>query len=236
MNHILNISGYKFIQLNNLEVLQSSLKQLCQELALKGTILISAEGINICLAGSPENIKLFISKIHKDEKFSDIFFKESISEIVPFRKLCIKIKKEIITFGRPNIDTSKNQTHTVTPKVLKQWLDENKPVTLLDTRNTYEFLIGTFNDAVTLPIEKFTDLPDRLGQLTREQKSQPIVIFCTGGVRCEKVLPVMLEQGYQEVYQLDGGILNYFLECGDAHYKGDCFVFDDRIAISPQAA
>lgn len=236
MNTFVNISGYKFIALTNLANLQRSLKQHCQAIELKGTILISAEGININLAGTQQQIDKFQQYLAKNSDFEDITYKVSYSDFVPFKKMWVKIKKEIITFKNPNLNLEHNSEHCIKPKQLQQWLQENKDITLLDTRNDYESAIGSFKNAIKLDIQNFTDLPEHIEHLSEAQKQKPIVMFCTGGVRCEKVVPLFLEKGINHVYQLDGGILNYFAECGSDHYEGECFVFDDRVALDANLA
>jgi UPF0176 protein len=234
MTTIINISGYKFIPLDNLEKLQQSLKQHCQAIKLKGTILLSTEGININLAGEREQIDKFKNYMLNKPVFSDMVFKESMSATAPFSRMFVKIKREIITFGRPGVNSQENSQFNIAPKQLKEWLDSGKKFTMIDTRNDYETQIGTFTPAITLDIDHFTQFPAAINDLPQLSKQEPIVVFCTGGVRCEKVVPLMREQGFNEVYQLEGGILNYFAECGGEHYTGECFVFDDRIGLNPQ--
>jgi UPF0176 protein len=200
---------------------------------LKGTILLSEEGVNINLAGMSAEISRF-KEFLTTQNLADIDFKESYSEIIPFKKMSVKIKKEIIMLGRATTTAANPEQHYISPTLLKQWLDEGKPLTLLDTRNNYETILGTFNSAVTLNINFFSDIPVALQDLPQLQAQQPVVTFCTGGVRCEKVVPLLLQQGLQSIYQLEGGILNYFAECGGSHYQGECFVFDERIALDSQ--
>lgn len=234
MTTIVNISGYKFIHLRNLTHIQQRLKQHCIADKLKGTILLSEEGININLAGRSTEILRFKTFLATQNDLAGICFKESYSEIIPFKKMSVKIKKEIIMLGTPTAPATDTQQHSISPKQLKQWLDEGKPLTLFDTRNNYETLLGTFNSAVTLNINFFSELPSAIQDLTSLQDQKPVVMFCTGGIRCEKVLPLLLQQGLQSIYQLEGGILNYFAECGGSHYQGECFVFDERIALNSQ--
>jgi UPF0176 protein len=150
--------------------------------------------------------------------------------------MLVKIKPEIIPLGISSIDPEAKPAPTISPQRLKAWLDEGRELVLLDTRNDYEVEYGTFEKAVKLDLQHFRNFPDVVRQLPSGFKDKPIVSFCTGGIRCEKAAPYLLEQGYKEVYQLAGGILQYFEECGDAHYKGDCYVFDKRVAVTPQLA
>jgi UPF0176 protein len=147
--------------------------------------------------------------------------------------MLVKIKKEIIAFGVEGIDPARQPAPKLPARNLKQWLDEGRPVTLLDTRNDYEVRLGTFRGAVSPGIDHFRDFPAAVAKLPVELKAQPIVMFCTGGIRCEKAGPFMQREGFTNVHQLDGGILKYFEECGGAHYDGECFVFDRRVGVDP---
>jgi UPF0176 protein len=145
--------------------------------------------------------------------------------------MLVKIKKEIIAFGISGIDPADRPAPRLSPGELKQWLDEGRSFTLMDVRNTYEIKLGTFRGARTLGLEHFREFPAAVNSLPNKLKNEPVVTFCTGGIRCEKAAPLLEQAGFTEVYQLDGGILRYFEECGGAHFEGDCFVFDKRVAI-----
>lgn len=229
--NILNIAGYKFISLHELLALRLQLMEACQNFCLKGTILLSTEGININLAGIEENIRCFIHFLKNDDRLNDIRFHESYSHRLPFKHLKIKLKKEIITLRKPEANPNIKRAPHISPSLFKQWLDEKHDITVLDTRNDYEVRFGTFTRAVDLAISDFSELPSSIEKIDRDK---PIVMFCTGGIRCEKAALYLLEQGYNDVYQLDGGILGYFAQVGGLHYKGECFVFDERIAVNPQ--
>jgi UPF0176 protein len=164
---------------------------------------------------------------------ADLAPKESHSAAQPFRRMLVKIKREIIAFGVAGIDPARRPSRKLAARTLKQWLDEGRPVTLLDTRNDYEVRQGTFRGAVTPPIARFREFPAAAQKLPAEMKERPIVMFCTGGVRCEKAGPYLESIGFKDVHQLDGGILKYFEECGSAHYEGECFVFDEREGVDP---
>ncbi|MSU65245.1 MAG: sulfurtransferase [Opitutus sp.] len=164
---------------------------------------------------------------------ADLAPKESASAERPFNRMLVKIKKEIIAFGVAGIDPARHPTPKLSAHTLKQWLDEGRPVTLLDTRNDYEVRMGTFRGALRAGIDHFRDFPAAVGRLPAALKTQPIVMFCTGGIRCEKAGPFMKREGFQNVHQLAGGILKYFEECGSAHYEGECFVFDRRVGVDP---
>lgn len=226
--HILNIAGYKFIALSDLESLRAMLFDQCKALAIKGTILLSHEGINISLAGTQNHIHTFQNFLKSDSKFMDLRFHETYSNEQPFQHLKIKLKKEIITLGQPDVDAVKTRAPSITPAEFKQWLDEKREVTLLDTRNDYEVRFGTFTGAVNLHMKDFGELPESVANLDRDK---PIIMFCTGGIRCEKAALYMLNHGFSQVQQLDGGILGYFNQVGGAHYEGECFVFDERVSV-----
>lgn len=225
-----NISGYKFINLTNLDAIQEHLYSVCASLALKGTILIGFEGVNIFLSGQRANIDAFYPEIEK-LGITNIDFKESFSESSPFKKLIIKIKAEIVTMGVPDVNPALNPAPYIDADTFKQWLDEEKPLIILDTRNTYEVRIGKFNKAINLNIRHFRHFPKAIKQLPAEYKNKTVVTYCTGGIRCEKAAPLLIAEGFQEVYQLEGGILKYLEKYHQHHYQGECFVFDKRIAL-----
>lgn len=225
----LNIAGYKFIELEHLETLRAALQTQCETLALKGTILLSPEGINISLAGTRQAVTEFKSVLAHDERFVDMRFHHTYSSTQPFQVLKVKLKNEIITMRQGDIaPLNGNRAPDISPAELKRWLDEKRDITLLDTRNDYEYRFGSFIGAVNLHIHHFGELPEAVRDL---DKNKPLVMFCTGGIRCEKAAIYMSNQGFSEVYQLDGGILGYFAQTGGAHYEGECFVFDERVAL-----
>lgn len=232
----INISAYKFVHLSEAEfpILRRQLKEKAKMLQLKGTILLSQEGINCFLCGLREKIDAYKSFLESYPMFVGMTFKESISSHQPFSRMLVRLKKEIISMGHPEIEPEKKTAPYISPETLKKWYDENKDMLVLDTRNDYEVEIGTFEAAMDLNIETFRDFPNAVALLPDDIKKKPIVTFCTGGIRCEKAAQYMLNQGFEEVYQLDGGILNYFEQCGGDHWQGECFVFDKRVAVDPQ--
>ena len=234
MPEFINISVYKFTPLAELPALRVQLQQLCKEQALRGTILLSAEGINLFVAGVRAGIAALLAVLQAVPGLEGLTPKESISTEQPFNRMLVKIKKEIIAFGVEGIDPARHPTAKLSARTLKQWLDEGRPVTLLDARNNYEVRMGTFRGAVPAGIDHFRDFPSAVAKLPAALKSQPVVMFCTGGIRCEKAGPFMERAGFKDVHQLDGGILKYFEECGGAHYDGECFVFDRRVGVDPQ--
>ncbi len=229
--HFVNLAGYKFVSLDGLDDLKALLDRRCRELELKGTILLSFEGINVVLAGSEKAVASFQTFIHADPRMADLRFKCSISAYQPFDRMLVKIKKEIITLRVPGIEPAKERAPAIAPSELKRWLDEGHEVVLLDTRNAFEVDAGTFDNAMDLRLSAFGQFAQAADALDPALKDKTIVTFCTGGIRCEKAAPVLIGKGFRKVFQLDGGILQYFEECGAAHFRGRCFVFDQRVAL-----
>ena len=233
MKKIINIAGYKFVVLPEPRGLRARLLALCKSWELQGTILLSVEGINLFVAGAAEKIDLLLAELRSLPGLEDFAVKVSETEHQPFRRMLVRIKKEIIAFGVEGINPAVKTSPKLAACELKQWLDEGRPVTLLDTRNDYEVKLGTFKNARAIGIDHFRDFPAAVRQLPPALKEQPIVMFCTGGIRCEKAGPFMEREGFKNIFQLDGGILKYFEEVGGAHYQGNCFVFDRRVALTP---
>jgi UPF0176 protein len=228
---VINISAYKFAALQDLKALREQLINVCREWALRGTILLSTEGINLFVAGGKPEIDQLLGLLRSVPGLEGLEAKISESEEQPFNRMLVKIKKEIIAFGVPDIDPANRPAPRISAKELKRWLDEGRPLTLLDTRNDFEVHLGTFRGAVPIGISHFRDFPAAAQRLPQESP-HPIVTFCTGGIRCEKAAPYMQKLGFDNVYQLDGGILKYFEECGSDHYDGECFVFDKRVGLA----
>ena len=236
MSAVTNISAYQFAPLTDLPALRERLLKKCKAWNLLGTILISTEGINVFVAGGDHEIELLLKELRGMPGLANFSPKVSVSDEQPFNRMLVRIKKEIIAFGVPSIEPARRTTPKISPRELKRWLDERRPITLLDTRNNYEVKIGTFENAVSLGINHFRRFPAAIGQLPAELKQQPIVMFCTGGIRCEKAGPYMERMGFEQVFQLDGGILKYFEDCGGDHYSGECFVFDRRVGVNASLA
>ena len=233
VNTILNISAYKFVPLPDAEDLRVLLQARAQALALKGTILLAEEGINLFLAGPADAVRGFVAQLHHDARFADIAPKESWSASQPFRKMLVKVKGEIIRMNHPTIRPANGRAPAVAPATVRRWLeqgvdDNGRPVVTLDTRNDFEVDHGTFEGAIDWRITKFTEFPAALQAHKAELQDKTVVSFCTGGIRCEKATILMREEGLPHVYQLEGGILKYFELTDGAHYHGGCFVFDER--------
>lgn len=225
---VVNLSAYKFTPLDQLPQLREHLRAVCHAAQLKGTILLANEGINLFVAGNRTGTDALLHALRALPGLADLTPKESVSATQPFRRMFVKIKREIIAFGVDGIDPARAPAPRLDPRTLKQWLDEGRPVTLLDTRNRYEVRAGTFRGAIDPAIDRFRDFARAAATLPSTLKSQPVVTFCTGGIRCEKAAPFLQRAGFADVYQLEGGILKYFEHCGSAHFEGECFVFDDR--------
>jgi len=236
MSSIVNHSAYRFTPLENLPALRERLRTVGLEARLKGTILLSPEGINLFVAGARAGVEHLWAELRALPGLADLEPKESLSAAQPFRRLLVKIKKEIIAFGVSEVDPARRPAPRLAAKTLKQWLDEGRPVVLLDTRNDYEVAAGTFRGAVPIGIGHFRHFPSATKRLPEVLKDQPVVTFCTGGIRCEKAAPYLQQAGFKQVFQLDGGILKYFEECGGAHYEGTCFVFDERGGVDARLA
>ncbi|MBL9211800.1 MAG: hypothetical protein JNL92_15120 [Opitutaceae bacterium] len=231
MPDILNASAYLFTPLADLPSLRARLLERAVDLGLKGTVLLSPEGINLFVAGTQADVDAFLSTVRGIPGLEQLTAKLSPSAHAPFGHMRVKLKREIIAFGVPEIDPARQPSRRLAPETLKAWLDAGRPITLLDTRNTYEIERGTFRGARAAGISRFRDFPRAVATLPPELKDQPVVTFCTGGIRCEKAAPYLEREGFKEVYQLDGGILKYFEQCGGAHFDGECFVFDERESV-----
>ena len=228
-----NIAGYRFIDLLDRDELRAPFLKICLELELKGTVLLSPNGINFFVAGTHEAIEQYVSFLEEDERFQGISLHISYSEYQPFKRMLVRLKNEIISLGMDEIKPAERKGQYIQPKEFKKWLDEGKEVMILDTRNDYELRVGTFENAIDLDIKSFREFPQATKKL-KQDKTTPVVMFCTGGIRCEKASVVMENQGCENVYQIKGGILGYFKECGGAHWNGDCFVFDKRVSVNPE--
>jgi predicted sulfurtransferase len=234
VGNIINIAGYRFVDLPDRDELRQPFRDVCAKLNLKGTILLSHEGINFFLAAQQGSIDSFIQFLDQDERFRNITLKISVTEYQPFNRMNVRLKKEIISIGLDHIKPAVHTGEEITPTEFKSWLDAGKEVLVLDTRNDYECRIGTFQNALELDIKSFRDFPRAVSEMSDELKDTPVVMFCTGGIRCEKASVVMMDAGFSNVKQLKGGILGYFEEVGGDYWDGDCFVFDHRVAVNPE--
>ena len=230
-NLFLNIAGYKFERLDRLDTLIPEFQDKCDELELKGSVYLSPRGINFSISGTEANIEKYIDFMESDSQFLNIPLKKTYSETQPFRRMKVRLKKEIISLGRDDIDPRELTGEYVSPQELLSMYENNEDVIVLDTRNEYETRVGLFENAVDLQLDTFRDFPKAIKQLPEEYKDKQIVMYCTGGIRCEKASAVMLKAGFTNVKQLEGGVLDYFKETGGKYWNGDCFVFDERVAL-----
>ncbi len=233
-----NIAAYKFITFDDTAEKRPQFLEFCQKHNLRGTILLTPEGINLFLAGLRHEIDAFLAWLRADERFADIVVKESFSEKQPFTRMLVKLKAEIITMKHPLIKPEEGRAPSVEPQDLKRWLDQGhddagRPVVMVDTRNAFEVDVGTFDNTVDYRIAKFTEFPQVIADHKPDFDGKTVVTFCTGGIRCEKATAFMKEQGFDEVYHLKGGILKYLEEvpAEESLWEGACFVFDERVSI-----
>ncbi len=241
MNTVLNVSAYLFVPLDDTAALRERIHGQAQALGLLGTVLIAEEGINLFLAGPPEKVRGMMDWLRQDPRLAPLEAKESESAGMPFGKLLVKVKPEIIRMNHPAIRPAAGRAPAVDAATLARWLDqgaddEGRPVVMLDTRNAFEVGHGHFEGAVHWNIEKFSDFPAAVLAHRAELSGKTVVSYCTGGIRCEKAAIFMAEAGVPHVLQLDGGILKYFESQGGRHYTGDCFVFDGRRAVDSRLA
>ena len=230
---ITNIAGYRFVTLPDRDTLHPVLQSVCDDLGLKGTVLLAPEGINFFLAGPQSSIDGFVTYLEKDPRFESIPLKVSYTDYQPFNRMNVRRKKEIISVGLDHIQPEFFTGDEIDPVEFKAMLDDGTFVHVLDTRNDYELRVGTFENALDLDIRSFRAFPEAIQSLPSTMKDEPIVMFCTGGIRCEKASAIMIEAGFTNVKQLKGGILGYFEAVGGDHWNGDCFVFDQRVAVNP---
>ena len=226
----LNSTGYEFIRINSPEKIASEIeKNFFKNKNLFGTVYVSVEGINVNLAGNEEIVKSVEKLFHTHNLFKNILFKHTYSEKPPFRKLKVKIKPEIISIKKEVNNIFNIKRNYIEPKELEEKLDNGENVYLLDTRNNYEINIGSFKNAKNLNILKFDEFAEKVDEL--KEIDGEVVMFCTGGIRCEKALGYLNEEGIDSFKQLKGGIINYLNETEGKHWDGECFVFDDRITL-----
>ncbi len=232
MSQYLTAALYKFVSLPNYQALQAPILAACQEHRIKGTLLLALEGINGTIAGAPEDIQALLAYLRSYPEFHDLEHKESYADKHPFYRMKVKLKKEIVTMGVPDIDPNQVVGTYVKPE---DWnaLISDPDVVLLDTRNDYEVHIGTFKGAVDPKTATFREFPQYVAQNLDKTKHKKVAMFCTGGIRYEKASSFMKQQGFEEVYHLQGGILKYLetVPKEQSMWEGECFVFDQRVAV-----
>lgn len=232
MSPIIIASFYKFIPLEDFETLREPILATMQSMQIKGTIILASEGINGSFGGTREQMDSFYAYMHSQPRFSDLNFKETYDNENPFEKSKVKLRKEIVTMGVSNVDPLQTTGIHLSPE---EWheLIQDPEVIIIDTRNDYEYELGTFKNAVNPTTENFREFPDYVQQYLSDKKDKKIAMCCTGGIRCEKSTAYLLDQGFTQVYQLKDGIINYMetIQGDESLWEGSCFVFDNRVAI-----
>lgn len=232
MSQVVVIAFYKFVRLSELPQLKIDLLALCKGDGLLGTILIAEEGINGMLGGTREQIDSALRALHADPRFSDLDWKESFTDVMPFEKMKVRLKREIVALGVPQVDPTHHVGTYVAPQEWNTLISE-PDVIVIDTRNSFEVDYGTFKNAIDPKTKAFRDFPDFVKENLESKKDQKIAMFCTGGIRCEKATSYLLDQGFHNVYHLQGGILKYLEEIPkeESLFEGECFVFDERVSL-----
>lgn len=223
---------YKFVHLTHLEEKQAHWLAYCHNRGIKGTILLASEGINGTLAGFPDAIADVLTLLRAESELNDLSTRDTWAETLPFERMKVKLKKEIVTLGQSGVDPTQQVGTYVAPQDWNR-LIQDPEVLVLDTRNSYEVVVGTFQGAINPQTQSFRQFPDYVQQNLNPQEHPKVAMFCTGGIRCEKASSFLLSQGFQEVYHLKGGILNYLAEIPpeESLWQGECFVFDQRVAV-----
>lgn len=232
MHPFLTITAYRFLPLDSLKERRARLISQCKDWKLQGSIVLSPEGINLAVTGAASQIELLLTELRSWPGLEHLQPRLSGSEQTPLRRMLVRIKRELVAFGVPGIDPARAPAAMITARELARWLDEARALTLLDVRNDYEVQLGTFRNALHLHIGQFRDLPAAVASLDCTFQS-PVVVFCTSGIRSAKAAAFLERAGVRDVYQLDGGILEYFEQCSGAHYRGECFLFEQRDALDP---
>jgi UPF0176 protein len=224
---------YKFVSLDDYQNRRQPLLNLCQQHQIKGTILLAAEGINGTIAGTRSSIDTILNYLKADPCFADLEHKESTATKQPFDRLKVRLKQEIVTFGIPTVNPTNLVGTYVTPQNWNE-LIANPDVLVIDTRNQYEVEIGTFKGSIDPHTDSFTEFPAYVATHLDPNQHKQIAMFCTGGIRCEKATSYLLSHGFENVYHLQGGILKYLeqIPATDSQWEGECFVFDDRVAVT----
>ncbi len=231
MNQIV-ATFYKFVRLSDFTLRRQSLLEFCQRQDIKGTILLAPEGINGTVVGTRRGIDAVLAFLRSDPLLADLEHKEALTKSSPFRRMKVKLKKEIVTLGLPEVDPNQQVGNYVEPQKWNELITDSE-VVVIDTRNQYEVDIGTFQGAIAPKTRSFREFPDYVVNHLNPKQHKKVAMFCTGGIRCEKASSFLLSQGFQEVYHLKGGILKYLEEVPpeESLWQGECFVFDERVAV-----
>lgn len=231
MNYLI-ATFYKFVTISNPEAIRAQILTWCQQQEIKGTIILAEEGINGTIAGSIDAIANILTSLRSLSGLANLEHKESTSERLPFARLKVKIKPEIVTLGLPAVNPTRQVGTYIEPQDWNQIISDPE-VVVVDTRNDYEVEIGTFQKAKNPNTESFREFPEYVAQNLDPQQHSKVAMFCTGGIRCEKASSYLLSQGFKEVYHLKGGILKYLENVSpqESLWSGECFVFDERVAV-----
>jgi UPF0176 protein len=239
---ILNLSAYAFVALDRLPERRETLYRQAQASGVMGTVLLADEGINLFVAGAEPGVREWLAQLRKEPPLATLQAKESWSDRLPFHRLLVKVKREIIRMNQPQVRPAAGRAPAVDAVTLARWLDAGRDdagreVLLLDTRNAFEVDAGAFEGAIDWRLGKFSEFPAALAAHRAELEGRTVVSYCTGGIRCEKAALAMRDAGLEHVYQLDGGVLRYFERLPAApHWRGRCFVFDERETLGPDLA
>ena len=235
MPEIVVAAFYKFAQLPDYRELRAPLLTRCQAAQLRGTILLAAEGINATIAGPRPAIDSLLDHLRQDPRLADLDVKESHCDTMPFGKMKVRLKREIVALKRPGINPSQRTGAYIDPRDWNDLITQDD-VLLIDARNSYEVEIGRFANAIDPGAESFNQLPAFFDRELHPQRQKRVAMYCTGGIRCEKASAYLLQQGFEAVYQLRGGILRYLeeVEPADSLWQGECFVFDERVSLDHQ--
>ncbi len=254
MSSVLVIAGYLFVDLDDGPVLRNSLHRSAAQAGLKGTVLIAPEGINLNLSGAPASVLAWLAVLHADPRFAALVVHRHTAAALPFKRLQVKLKREIIRMNEPTLRPRDQRAPAVSAATLQRWLDRGHcdaghPVVMLDTRNAFEVDAGAFVGAIDWRLSRFGEFPAALQQHRAALRGKTVVSYCTGGIRCEKAALWMQTQGIESVWQLEGGIHAWLrhaqvapasaqnsrpseTDCDTApHWQGRCFVFDDRVSV-----
>ena len=223
---------YKFVPVDAPDDLVAQLTTVCEDAGVLGNVLVSGEGINGMLAGTEEQMQVVRDTFDADERFADMIYKRTESKEMPFKKMRVRLKKEVVPLGIDGVDASKQTGINLSPAEWRELIYQDD-VVLIDNRNSFEFKLGHFKNAIDPGVRHFRDFSEYVLEHKDEWQDKKVAMYCTGGIRCEKTTAWMKEDLGMDVYQLEGGIINYFKEIpdADADYDGECFVFDERVAL-----
>lgn len=227
---IVNLAFYRFVDIAEPPSLAEELLAVCRSHELLGTVILAEEGINGMIAGVAPHADALVEWLRSDERFASMPVKRSTSKDIPFRRLNVKVKPEIVTMRTPGVTPGRRTAPHLAPETFRQWLRGDEEIILIDTRNDFEVQMGTFRGAINPHTTSFSEFPDWVERHRDELHDRKVVMFCTGGIRCEKATSWMIDEGFSDVFQLDGGVLNYFAAVDDADrdWEGELFVFDER--------